>query len=218
MAAKLLIVEDEQIINDYLYTCLAGDGYEIYRAYNGLEAMEIIKNQTLDLILSDIIMPQKNGFDLLMFLKEYQQIPVIMITALADDDNLLKAYELGVVDYLTKPLKVEILTKKVNNILTYLLDQKVTEEIILQDNYTILLNNESLEFTKTEYELFTLLYQNLGRIYTKENLIDLIWHGNYAMSEKVIEVNIFNIRKKLGHFSQLIKTKRGVGYYFENQK
>lgn len=214
---NLLIVEDEIIINDYIYACLIDDELNIYRAYNGEEAINIIKNNKIDIILSDIIMDNKNGFDILTYLKEENyKIPTVMITALSDDDNLLKAYELGAVDYLVKPIKKKILKTKLTNLMSHIFNEEKKVEIKLNDNYTVDIRGESCELTKTEYDIFKLLYKNSPRIYTKENFIDLIWNGNYAMSEKVIEVNIFNIRKKLGPLSQKLKTKRGVGYYFEN--
>lgn len=214
---NILIVEDEVIINDYIYHCLNELNYNIFRAYNVCEAKKIINDKRIDLAISDILMPGETGIDLLRFIN--RKFPVIMLTALIDDEHLIKAYELGAIDYINKPIEKLLLTSKVNNLIQTFLKPTSTQLVnIDSDNKQIIVDTNPIDLSTTEFELFELLYSNSPRAYSKELLIDIIWNNNQAMSEKIVEVNIYNIRKKLGSYSYLIKTKKYLGYYYEDQK
>ncbi|MFV0288226.1 MAG: response regulator transcription factor [Mycoplasmatales bacterium] len=212
---KILIVEDEKIIRDYIKLSLK-EHQQLTEATNVEQALAYLKENSYELILSDILMANQTGFDLLTYVKKANlNIPIIMISALNDENNLIKAYDLGAIDYITKPINKEILQKKVKNLKNYL-TTKVEQLVINEAKREVLVEGQDIELTKIEYEIFILLYKNSPRIYTKENLIDIIWHANYSMSEKIIDVNIFNIRKKLKQYAKILKTKRGIGYYLEN--
>lgn len=217
MKTKILVIEDEEVINDYVSFSLSEKGYSVVSVANGEEAIEKINKEHFHIIISDILMKPVNGYQVLEFLKENNmKIPVIMLSALDDNKSLMKCYDLGAIDYLTKPVNKELLIFKVKILCEYL--YQITSDIIF-DNNTLSINIEQQEikFTKTEYEIFRLLYNNSPRVYTKDKLIEIIWCNNEAMSEKIVDVNIFNIRKKLGKYSHLVKTKRMVGYSFENK-
>ncbi len=217
MNTNVLILEDEEIINDYIMSIVKKDNNPI-QAFNVNQAIDIISNQDIDLILSDIIMEGQTGFDLLLYLKEEKiDIPIIMITALEDESSLEKAYDLGAIDYIVKPINKVILTNKIKNLTKYIYGESVDFEVSKKEN-KVIVSGKDIELTKIEWELFILLYSQPNRVYTKENIIEYIWSGNHGMSKRIVDINIFNIRKKLKHHSDVIKTKRGLGYYYDDKK
>lgn len=215
---KILVVEDDYIINKYIVKILSEYYFNIDSSYDGEEAIEYLKSNKYDIILCDIIMPKKTGFEVLDFIKtlEYKTY-IMMISALSQKKDLIKAYQKGAIDYINKPIHKEILISKIKNIENYLLEDSL--EISIDRNFKeVLIDGENIKLTRTEFEIFTLLYDNEGMIFSKEDINEKIWFENKAMSNKIIEVNIFNIRKKLTKYSFTIKTKRQVGYYYENKK
>ncbi len=214
---KILIIEDEKIINDYIYNILKEEVLDVDVSYSGYEAIEKIKSNHYDLILCDIIMENGTGYEVLDFINSKEnKVLVVMISALSQKDYLLKAYDKGVVDFITKPLDEDILIGKIKNLLSYI---KEDYSSIKFDNNLkeVTIESKNIKLTRTEYEILYLLYINSPIVFSKEEINSKIWFDNKAMSNKIIEVNIFNIRKKLADYSFLLKTKRQVGYYFENK-
>lgn len=213
---KILIIEDEPIINDYLCALLKVD-YQVVNCFEVGPAIEIINSGGIDLILCDIILGLDNGFSVLEHIENQNlKIPTIMLTALDDEKNLTQAYDLGAVDYIVKPVNKQILKLKIRNLQAHLKPQ--ANEIEVDEKLHIVkVNQVDIKLTNIEYELFYLLASSPERVFTKDNLIDAIWYGNQSMSSRIIDTNIFNLRKKLGHKSAVIKTKRGIGYYYENK-
>ncbi len=212
---NILLVEDDEVLNDFIFFNLKNDDYNIMRAYDVFQARKFFMYHKVDVILTDIIMPGETGIEFLESLDK--RVPTIVMTALQDRASLDACYKLGVIDYLNKPIDKEILKFKVNNIIEMFVKPNLDEAIVLNENEKeVYVNGAALSFTKTEYEVFALLYNNQPRIYSKEDLIDLVWYENDSMSNKIVDVNIFNIRKKLGEYGQNVKTKRNVGYYYED--
>lgn len=214
---KILIIEDEPIINDYLRTLLIAD-YQVVSSFDVSGAISALQTESVDLILCDIILGHDCGFSILEYIESNElKIPTIMLTALDDEQSLTTAYDLGAVDYIVKPVNKQILKMKVRNLQTHLKPKNDDLEIDRQ-LLVVKINGTDIKLTNIEYELFYLLASSPNRVFTKDNLIDTIWHGNHSMSNRIVDTNIFNLRKKLGHKSELIKTKRGVGYYYENKE
>lgn len=214
---KILIIEDEPIINDYMRALLQDD-YQVVSSFDAYGAIKILDDGDIELILCDIILGHESGFDVLEYIQNHGfKIPTIMLTALDDEQSLTTAYDLGAVDYIVKPVNKHILKMKVRNLQTYL--KPKDDELEIDTNlFVVKLNGNDINLTNIEYEIFVLLSSAPDRVFTKDNLIDTIWHGNHSMSNRIVDTNIFNLRKKLGYKSDLIKTKRGVGYYYENKK
>ncbi|WOO88627.1 response regulator transcription factor [Mollicutes bacterium LVI A0078] len=214
---KILIIEDEPIINDYMRALLQDD-YQVVSSFDASGAIKIIEEGDVELILCDIILGHESGFSVLEYIQNHGfKIPTVMLTALDDEQSLTTAYDLGAVDYIVKPVNKQILKMKVRNLQTYL-KPKDNELEIDTNLFVVKINGVDINLTNIEYEIFALLSSAPDRVFTKDNLIDTIWHGNHSMSNRIVDTNIFNLRKKLGHKSELIKTKRGVGYYYENKK
>lgn len=197
---------------------LLQDDYQVVSSFDASGAIKIIEEGDVELILCDIILGHENGFSVLEYIQKHGfKIPTVMLTALDDEQSLTTAYDLGAVDYIVKPVNKQILKMKVRNLQTYL-KPKDNELEIDTNLFVVKINGVDINLTNIEYEIFALLSSAPDRVFTKDNLIDTIWHGNHSMSNRIVDTNIFNLRKKLGHKSELIKTKRGVGYYYENKK
>ncbi len=214
---SILIIEDEKIINDYIKEILKDKVEIIDNVYNGYEGIKKIKSNHYDLILCDVIMENGSGIEVLNYIKEIKKnIFVIMISALSQKEDMLESYNSGAIDFINKPIDEDILLFKVMNILKYTSEE--SKEIYFDDNLKeVFIDSKNIFLTRTEYDILYLLYKNTPIVFSKEELNDKIWFNNKGMSNKIIEVNIFNIRKKLGGYSKYLKTKRQVGYYFEDK-
>ncbi len=212
---KILIAEDEQIMQDLFTTIFRIDDYQLTITANADEAIAAMTTTKFNLIITDLLMPGADGYKLLEHLKANDNnIPILVISALSDEAGILKSYQYGAIDYVVKPINPQILMMKVSKILG--LTSDYSQKIELNRNkYEVKLSGDCIKLTSTEYEILSLLVHNPGVIYSKYDLINEIWYENYEMSEKIVEVNIFNLRKKLGNHRAIIKTYRNRGYAYE---
>lgn len=214
---KILAIEDEQVINDYMCALLSDD-YDVTSCYDASSGVAKIRETRFDLVLCDIMLGSESGFSVLEYIDQNElRIPVIMLTALDDEESLTCAYDLGVIDYIVKPVNKQILKMKIKNFQMHIM-QEVNDVEIDEKLQIAKVNGQDIYLTKIEYQILSLLLNEPSRVFTKDNLIDRIWSGNQSMSNRIVDTNIFNLRKKLGCKSHVIKTKRGVGYYYENKE
>lgn len=220
---KVLIVEDEKHLNDLLFDYIT-DAYpdaKIHQSYDGLSALNHINNQTYDLILLDLMLPHIGGFEICRKIRETSSVPIIMLSALNDEENQLKGYNLGVDDYITKPYSPKIVIKKIEAVQSRYEKKTpaVTKSYGLIDynfeKYQISVDKIPVELNKKEWELFTLFISNIGRLYTREDLLDLIWGYDYDGFDRTIDTHIKRLRHKLGPAKDYIKTIYKSGYKFE---
>lgn len=204
---KILIVDDEKIVLDFMSYILYG--FEVDCCLNVEEAIKKYNNKNYDLIITDLVMSPIDGFTFMKMIDK--DIPIIVFSSLTDRKSLVEAYECGAIDYINKPIDEEITLIKIKN----LLNMQGEKNISFNDDLTVSFFGEVISFTRTEYEILKLLCTNPSRIYSKEDLIKIIWYGNESMSSKIIDVNISNIRKKLGKHAKKIITIRNVGYKYE---
>lgn len=210
---KILVVEDELILGK-LFKMLLNE-FEVTVVDN--VALGLSKSTTIDydLVITDLVMAPLDGFYFLE--KNNLKCPIFVISALEDKDSIVKAYILGANDYICKPIDEDILKLKVDNLL--LVDEESDDLVSLNENdYSIKIKDDIIVFSITEYELFTLLFKNKYKLYSREKIIEYIWFDNSLMSDKIVYVNIFNIRKKLGKYSYLIKTVRHKGIMYDDKK
>lgn len=218
MKKKILIVEDDQLLRLGLKVFLENEGYEVVEASSGNKAIEIVEDHVFHLIITDIMMDDGDGISLLKYLVNQEiKIPIVVLSALGSEHDQLIGYNLNVLDYLVKPINFEILGFKLQKYFEISLANKDDEIFLDSDTYSLRLYNESIKLTQKEYELLSLLMQFPGRIFSKYDLINEVWYGNMNMSEKIVEVTILNIRKKLGEHSTLLQTHRGQGYSYEGK-
>jgi len=216
---KVLIVEDEKEISRITRAYFEKNGYEVYQAFDGQEALDIFKDGDFDLITLDIMLPKINGFEALKIIRSSSLIPVIIITALDDEENILKGYELKVDDYVPKPFNPKVLVAKANNLLNRLQNLSTTTEykkgslVLNFEKHTIYKDQKELNLSKTEFDLLTLLIKHEDRACTRDMLLDEIWGLSTYVDNRIVDTYIKNLRKELKPYNY-IHTIYKSGYMF----
>ena len=234
---KILVVDDEQDICEILQYNLETEGYEVMTAYSAEEAL-LLPLHEFSLILLDVMMGEMSGFQMARRLKDSPataKIPIIFITALDGEDNLVKGLNIGADDYIAKPLSMKEVKARVRAVLRRTLNQgdrsrdsldtsdhgpvpliQGYEGITLDLNAkTVTLDGEALICTKLEFELLSFFLQHPGRVYSREDLLKYCWPQDVLVLDRTVDVNITRLRKKIGRYGKQIKTRVGYGYYFE---
>ena len=223
MAKTILIIEDEEAIQGVVKAFLEDEGYNVVLASDGLEGMEKFRECHPDLILLDLMLPKMNGFSVCEAIRKESQVPIIMLTALDDDDSQMKGFDALADDYITKPFSMPIVMKHIEAVLrraeqggaapnTVIRYKEITVDT---DSLTVLVGTESVSLTTREFEILKLLLENQGRVVSRERLLDTVWGYDYIGDEKIVNTHIKNIRKKLG--VDYIETMRGAGYKIEKE-
>lgn len=218
----ILIVEDEKHLNDLLHDYLI-DKYpnaKITQIFDGFVALKEITTQTYDLCLLDVMLPHINGFELLKKIKELHDVPVLMLSSLSDEESQLKGLEFKADDYITKPYSPKVVIKKIETILSrYQKDDQnelKTYGILAYDftKYLLYVDNEAVTLNKKEWELLELFINHIGRVFTRDDLLNLIWGYDYEGYDRTVDTHIKRLRQKLGKASSYIETVFKTGYKF----
>lgn len=229
---RILVVDDEQDICEILQYNLETEGYEVVTANSAEEALGL-PLQEFGLILLDVMMGEMSGFQMARRLKDNTataQIPIIFITALDSEDNLVKGLNIGADDYIAKPLSMKEVKARVRAVLRRLSQPQLQQTIITTDNKicyegitldhnakTATLDGQNLSLTKLEYELLSLLLQHPGKVFSREDLLKYCWPQDVLVLDRTVDVNITRLRKKIGRYGKHIKTRVGYGYCFERR-
>ena len=224
---KILVVDDEKLLVKGLKFNLEADGYTVDTAYDGLEAVELARSGSYDLIMMDVMMPRLNGLEACMRIRDFSTVPIIMLTARTDDMDKLMGFEYGVDDYITKPFNILEVKARVRALLRRsAIGSDGGEETgrIVYDGIAIdsarrtaEKNGVPVDLTAKEFELIELLMKNPGRVYSRENLLNIIWGYEYQGDIRTVDVHIRRLREKIEvnpAQPEFILTKWGVGYYF----
>ena len=223
MSKMILIIEDEESIQNIIKAFLEDAGYTVVLAADGLEGIEQFRANKPDLVLLDLMLPKIDGFAVCEILRKESRVPIIMLTALDDDDSQMKGFDALADDYITKPFSMPLVVKHIEAVLRRAEQGAGVETNILRykdltldtDSFTVLVKDESVSLTIREFEILKLLVENQGRVFTRESLLDSIWGYDYFGDEKIVNTHIKNIRKKLG--VDYIETIRGAGYKIEKE-
>lgn len=218
---KILIVEDEEDIQELLKFFLEDNDYQTMIVSDGIEAIDTFHRFQPDMILLDIMIPKIDGYAVCELIRKESKIPIIMITALSDETNQLKGFDLLIDDYVTKPFSMPILLRKIQAIFRRIDNDLNTKQELIQykdivlnmNEYTVSINKEFIDFTRKEFEILKELLAHPGYVQTREMLLDKVWQYEYYDSDRVVDNHIKNIRKKLG--KDYIKTVKGIGYKVE---
>lgn len=222
---KILVIEDEKEIQRIIEAFLKNAGYEVKTADDGLEGITILQEYNFDLILLDIIIPKIDGYTVCEMIRKNSNIPIIILTALTDEESQLKGFDKLADDYITKPFSMPIVLKHIEAILRRADNSRENTNILKYknmtldvENYEVYVDGEKIPFTYREYEILKLFMQNKGKVFTRDNILNSIWGYDYYGDDKIVNTHIKNIRKKLGY--DYIETVRGVGYKIvkENKK
>ncbi|MBC2171067.1 response regulator transcription factor [Listeria booriae] len=213
----ILVVEDDANIRDVTCAFLVDEGYQVTTSENGMEAFGFFENQTFDLIIMDIMMPKMDGYTLCELIRTKSDTPILMLTALGEEDSELKGFELGADDYIQKPFSYKVLIKRVEALLRRVPAKQesphllqVSDIALNTDTFQVTARNLPVELTRKEFDILRLLMQNPGRVFTREMLLEQAWDYEYIVDTKIINTHIKNLRKKLA--TDKIQTVRGAGY------
>ena len=221
MGKSVLIVEDEIRIRFLMRDYLTREKYTVYEAENGLKALEIFKNNNVDLIILDIMMPVMDGLTTLKKIREVSTVPVIMLTAKSQEEDKLQGYEYGADDYMTKPFSPKVLIAKTKALLkrtrqdVHASTQDCNGLVINKLSREVTVNGESLNLPPKEYELLIYLIDNSGIALSRDHILDNVWGLDYFGDIRTVDTNIKRLREKLGDKASYIVTVRGSGYKFE---
>jgi len=223
MGYRVLVVEDESVMRELICYAFKDIGYEVYEAADGHEAIEVFNENEIDLIVLDVMMPKLDGWSVCRRIREVSDVAIVMLTSRDEDADQLLGFELGVDEYVTKPINTQVLlarcqrlVERINKTDTHNKDMIHYEGLdINKEAYTVKVNNIQVEFAPKEYELLLYLIENAGRVLTREKILDTVWGYDYFGDYRVVDTHIKKVRKKLGNLADYIQTVVRVGYKFE---
>ena len=227
MAARVLIVDDEKLIVKGIRFSLEKDDYEVDTAYDGGEALEKAKENTYDVILLDLMLPVMNGMDVCRQIREFSDVPIIMLTAKGEDMDKILGLEYGADDYITKPFNILEVKARIKAILrrTRAAKKNVEENVIVngdvrldKDNRRVQICGREINLTGKEFELLEFLVANPGKVDGRAKLLQLIWGKEYPGDERTVDVHVRRLREKIEpnpSEPRYVQTKWGVGYYYQ---
>jgi len=222
---KILVVDDERLLVKGMKFNLENEGYQVECAYDGSAAVELARSGDFDLIVLDVMMPEVDGLEACMKIREFSNVPVIMLTAKDEDTDKLMGFECGADDYLTKPFNILELKARIRALLRRAGAQRnrgtvltVGELSLNTEERVAIRDGKVVDLTAKEYDLIALLMSNPRRIYSRENLMNVVWGYTYVGDYRTVDVHIRRLREKLERNPaepEYILTKWGVGYYFK---
>lgn len=235
--SRILVVDDEHDICEILQFNLETEGYEVETANSAEEALTIINSYKerveacFDLLLLDVMMGELSGFKLARMLKAdalTSHIPIIFITALDNEDDIVKGLNIGADDYIAKPLSIKEVKARVKAVLRRTSQQLFSVEeshdksvirhegiIINTEEKTVFIDGQNVNFTRLEFDLLTMLIETPGRVFSREKILKRIWPDDVIVTDRAVDVTITRLRKKIGTYGKYIKTRVGFGYLFE---
>ncbi len=216
---NVLICDDEELIRNVIKEYLLLEGYKAFEASNGLEALDIVKKENIDLIIMDIMMPKMDGYQATKEIKEIKNIPFIMLSARSEEFDKLLGFDLGIDDYVTKPFSPKELVARIKAILKRN-NEKTNfysyEDLVLDDlAHEARIKKQVLPLTPKEYDLLKYFFQNKNIALSRELILNNVWGYDFYGDDRTIDTHIKTLRMNLGPYRHLIKTIRGMGYKFE---
>lgn len=220
--AQILVVDDEQKIREVIKEYAIFDGHSVTEASDGSEAIEKVKKGKFDLIILDIMMPRIDGYTACREIKKIKDIPVIMLSARAEEYDKLFGFELGVDDYIVKPFSPKELLARIKAVLKRNQQDSNNEDIIkykgLVINFTareVIVDNEKVSMTPKEYDLLFFFARNMNIALSRDKLLEEVWGFDFYGDDRTVDTHIKMLRNSLGQYRDLIVTLRGMGYRFE---
>ena len=220
---KILLVDDEADILEIVGYNLTQEGYQVFTAENGKEAVQKAKKHIPHLIIMDVMMPEMDGMEACEIIRktpELSQTIITFLTARSEDYSLVAGFDAGADDYITKPIKPKVLVSKVKALLRRLKDEEISSEnlnvgeiVINREEYKIVKEGVEIILPRKEFELFYLLASKPGKVFKREEILDKVWGNEVVVGGRTIDVHIRKLREKIGE--DLFKTIKGVGYKFE---
>ena len=224
---KILVVDDEKLLVKGIKFNLENEGYQVECAYDGASAVELARTGNFDLLILDLMMPEIDGLEACVRIREFSSVPIIMLTARSEDTDKIIGFECGADDYITKPFNILELKARIRALLrraSGAVQAKQQSRITVggltldMEQRVAIRDGETVELTAKEYDLIELLMKNPRRVYSRENLMNVVWGYSYTGDYRTVDVHIRRLREKLERTPaepEYIMTKWGVGYYFK---
>ena len=228
MSRKVLVVDDEKLIVKGVRFSLEQDGMEVDCAYDGEEALEKIQNNEYDIVLLDIMLPKLDGFQVCQQVREFSDVPILMLTAKGDDMDKILGLEYGADDYITKPFnilevkaRIKAITRRAGKSVQQKMDDaiiKASDRTLDTDSKRLHIGTKEINLTSKEFDVLELLVKNPDKVYSREKLLTLVWGSQYPGDVRTVDVHIRRLREKIESNPsdpKYVHTKWGVGYYFK---
>ena len=230
MAKKVLVVDDEKLIVKGIRFSLEQDGMDVDCAYDGEEALAMARANEYDMILLDIMLPKMDGFEVCQAIREFSDMPIVLLTAKGDDMDKILGLEYGADDYITKPFNILEVKARIKAIMrrTYgPRDKKETTSVIVKgdlrldcDSRRLFIHDKEVNLTAKEFDLLELLVKNENKVYSREDLLGLVWGKDYPGDVRTVDVHVRRLREKIEanpSEPKYVHTKWGVGYYYSQK-
>ena len=228
MAKKVLVVDDEKLIVKGIRFSLEQDGMEVDCAYDGQEALDKAMATPYDMILLDVMLPKMDGFEVCQCIREFSNMPIVMLTAKGDDMDKILGLEYGADDYITKPFNILEVKARIKAIMRRTTPQVVKEQKITEiksgdftintENRRLFILDQEINVTSKEFDMLLLLVTNPGKVYSRDELLRAIWGEDYPGDARTVDVHIRRLREKIepnASEPKYVHTKWGVGYYYQ---
>ena len=228
--ARILVVDDEKIIVKGLKFSLEQEGYEVDCAYDGEEAVALAKQKEYDAMLLDVMLPKYNGYEVCNMVREFSQVPILMLTAKNDDMDKIMGFEYGADDYITKPFNILEVKARVRAIIrrsknsekqeTKVIPEGVTEGIVIDsESRTVKIDGVEINLTAREFDILELMVNNPNKVYSRENLLQIVWGYDYPGDVRTVDVHVRRLREKIEPNPgepKYVQTKWGIGYFYKH--
>ncbi len=220
MSRKIIVADDEPALRELVADYFEAEGYDVLQADDGDVAISLLeKNTDTDAIIMDVMMPELDGWSASKKIREFSSVPILMLTARSQEFDQLMGFESGADDYVTKPFSLAVLEKRIDALIKRSRGNVKLETglIINAEAYTATIDSKPLDLTVKEFELLKILKENAGRVFTRDQLLDLIWGYDYDGDIRTVDSHIARLRVKLGEYgNEHLKTIYGVGYKLDN--
>ena len=227
MGKRVLVVDDEKLIVKGIRFSLEQDGMEVDCAYDGEEALKLAKENAYDMILLDIMLPKHDGFEVCQMIREFSDVPIVMLTARNDDMDKILGLEYGADDYITKPFNILEVKARIKAIMRRTGKRgssQVNDKMLVKgsmkidcESRRVVIGEREVNLTAKEFDLLELLAMNPNKVYSRENLLNIVWGYEYPGDARTVDVHIRRLREKIEtnpSDPKYVYTKWGVGYYF----
>lgn len=227
MGQRILVVDDEKVIVKGIRFSLEQDGMEVDCAYDGEEALNLAKQNKYDMILLDVMLPKMTGFEVCQQIREFSNVPIVMLTAKGDDMDKILGLDYGADDYITKPFNILEVKARIKAIIRRTVrksEEKEMPRVVEKggmrldcDGRRVYIDGREINLTAKEFEVLELLMKNPGKVYGREKLLQLVWGSDYPGDVRTVDVHIRRLREKIENVPSepvYVRTKWGVGYYF----
>ena len=221
---KILVVDDEELLVKGIRFNLQNDGYEVICGSNGLEAISLTQSESPDLIILDVMMPEMDGLSACAKIREFSDVPIILLTAKADDMDKLIGFNQGADDYLTKPFNILELKARVRALLRRTRPVSAAEDefrvgslVVSPSHHTVEVDGAAVTLSLKEFKLLCLLLEKNGAVADRDEILTSIWGYAFDGESRTVDVHIRNLRQKLGTAGELIETVKGIGYKLERK-